>query len=156
FGGTYYYASLSFYRLRRPLYYTISVGEPSLGYGLWQFAAYMQDEIRLRPNFTLSPGIRYEKQKHLYDRNNISPRLGFAWSPFKGKKTVVRGGAGIFYQQLDEGPLTSALRYDGIRQRQVFIDRPRLPDPFGGNPITKFPISINKLAQDLRTPYQFQ
>jgi Carboxypeptidase regulatory-like domain/TonB dependent receptor-like, beta-barrel len=151
FGGTFYYPSISFFRLRRPLYYTISAGEPGLNFGLWQYAAYAQDEIRLTPGFTLSPGLRYETQTYLEDRNNFAPRLGFAWSPFKSQNTVVRGGSGIFYQQLEEGPLSSALRYDGVRQRQIIIDRPRASDPLDGRLIKP---SFNKLAADLRTPYQ--
>lgn len=31
------------------------------------------------------------------DRNNLAPRLGFAWRPFGGDKTAVRGGYGLFY-----------------------------------------------------------
>jgi hypothetical protein len=154
FGGTFYYASLSFYQLRRPLLYTVSTGEPNLGFSLWQFAGYVQDDIRVKSNFTLSPGLRYESQTHLADRNNFAPRLGFAWSPFKGQNTVIRGGAGVFYQQLEEGRLAEALRYDGVRQRQVIVNRPRLPDPLGGRPIDSFPASINRLADGLRTPYQ--
>jgi hypothetical protein len=154
FGGTYYYASLTLFRLQRPVLFTINTGDPNLSFNLWRFAGYLQDEIRLKPNLTLTPGLRYETQNYLSDRNNFAPRLGLAWSPFKSRNTVVRGGAGFFYQHLEEAQISQSLRYDGVRQRQVIVNRPRLPDPFGGLPISSFPISVNRLAADLRAPYQ--
>lgn len=39
------------------------------------------------------------------DRNNFSPRIGFAWSPTA--KTVVRGGYGIFYDAVSQMPYGS-------------------------------------------------
>ncbi len=33
------------------------------------------------------------------DRDNIAPRLGFAWQPFHNLNTVVRGGYGVFFDQ---------------------------------------------------------
>lgn len=43
------------------------------------------------------------------DFNNVAPRLGFAWRPFKGNRMVFRGGYGIFYQGYLLGPVRSQL-----------------------------------------------
>lgn len=34
------------------------------------------------------------------DKNNFAPRFGFAWSPFKNSKTIVRGNWGLFYDRI--------------------------------------------------------
>ena len=53
-------------------------------------ALYLQDEWKIRPNFTLSPGFRYESQTNIHNNFNFAPRIAFAWSPVFGgaKKTV--------------------------------------------------------------------
>ena len=91
-----------------------------------------QDDLRLRPNFTLNLGVRYEMStpptevngkygnlRNLTDTSpalgnplflnptlaNFEPRIGFAWDPFGGGKTSIRAGFGMF----DILPLPAAM-----------------------------------------------
>ena len=61
---------------------------------------FANDEWRIRPNLTLSYGLRYERETVVKDNNNFGPRASVAWNPFKGEKTVIRAGAGIFYNRV--------------------------------------------------------
>ncbi len=73
---------------------------------------YGQDEWKLRDGLTLNLGIRYDLQylKNVStDTNNISPRAGFAWSPFSSRRLVIRGGFGTFYDRVPLRALANAL-----------------------------------------------
>jgi hypothetical protein len=73
---------------------------------------YVQDEWKARPNLTLNFGVRYELQflKTIEtDKNNVSPRIGFAWTPFSSRQTVVRGSYGLFYDRVPLRALANAL-----------------------------------------------
>lgn len=62
---------------------------------------FAQTEWRLRPNLTMTAGVRYERESVLKDNNNFGPRIAIAWNPFKGsERTVIRFGAGIFYNRV--------------------------------------------------------
>src|SRR5205823_3028451 len=57
-------------------------------------------------------GLRYDLQflqTIQTDRNNLSPRAGFAWSPLGSRRLVVRGGAGMFFDRVPLRALANAL-----------------------------------------------
>jgi hypothetical protein len=66
--------------------FSIAGGTPQAIVKQTDAAFYFQDEWRVTPQFTLSPGLRYENQTNVTSNFNFAPRLGFAWSPVFGKK----------------------------------------------------------------------
>jgi Carboxypeptidase regulatory-like domain/TonB dependent receptor len=66
--------------------FSIAGGNPQAGVKQTDVSFYIQDEWKIRPNLTLSPGLRYEYQTNVDSKFNFAPRIGFAWSPVFGKK----------------------------------------------------------------------
>ena len=69
--------------------FSIAGGIPEAEVKQTDVSFYLQDEWKVRPNFTLSPGLRYENQNNIDNNFDFAPRLAFAWSPnFGGKKAA--------------------------------------------------------------------
>jgi hypothetical protein len=92
------------------------------------------------------------------DRNNISPRAGFAWSLDSGQLSVLRGGYGIYYNQ---GALATS---EGLYFNPpyfnlgVFFPAQGLPpltlaDPFPASFPVFIPPSATAYQRDLETPW---
>jgi hypothetical protein len=116
-----------------PSQYSVSSGQPNVG--LYQIDAgpFVQDDWRIRPNFTLSLGLRWESQTNIPDKNDWAPRFGFAWSPDAGRsggraKTVIRGGWGVFYDRFQAASVLNAYRYNGVNQLNYLIKDPTIYD----------------------------
>ena len=103
--------------------------QPALGFpagGLGpdnRIGLYVGDSWKIKSNLTLSVGLRYDRDTGRTDSDlpadpninaafpgygnrvqqanlNLAPQIGFAWDPSKNGKTVIRGGVGLFYENV--------------------------------------------------------
>ncbi len=96
------------------------------------------------------------------DHNNLGPRFGFAYRPFSGTGTVIRGGYGLFYSRLawtvmdnfSGGPFQSQEDF----QNEIVNGVPKMqfPNPFPSGIGTTPTQSITPVSRALRTPYTQQ
>jgi hypothetical protein len=134
--GTYTFESLDAFNANTPRSFTQRIGDPNIEYLHLQGGIYIQDDIRPRKNLSISPGVRFELQSHLRDYNNVSPRFGITWSPFKSGKTSLRTSWGMFYDWISPNLYQQTLQNDGFRLKEVNLISPLYPDPgiFGPAP----------------------
>jgi hypothetical protein len=150
--GTYTFESLEAFEQNRPRSYTRRIGDPNISYFNLLGGVYIQDDIRVRRNLSLSPGLRYEVQTHVHDFNNLGPRMGVTWSPGTNGRTSLRASAGIFYDWLGTNTYEQTLRVDGFRQRELNIANPSYPDP-GVDGIVP-PVNRYLFGENVRLPRQ--
>ncbi|MEP6921448.1 MAG: TonB-dependent receptor [bacterium] len=60
---------------------------------------FLLDEWRLSPQLLITAGLRFENESIIRDWNNWAPRVSLAYDPFNSGKTVLRVGAGLFYNR---------------------------------------------------------
>src|SRR5262249_48205889 len=158
FQGTFTFSSLQDYLNSQPFSFVQQAGLNKVIFWEKVLAGFVLDDIRVRPNLTVSLAARYDWQNYFHDNNNVSPRIAFAFSPLHHPKTVFRGGAGIFYDRTGAQPIFDLLRYDGFRLRQyVLTTNVGFPNPWpSGGPGEAAPSSIVRLSPTVRIPYLIQ
>jgi hypothetical protein len=126
--GTYTFANLQSYEANQPVNYSRRIGDPNISYNNVQGGLYVQDDIRVRKNLTMTPGVRYELQTHVHNYSNIGPRFGVTWAPSASGQTTLRGSAGIFYDWLPTSTYDQVVRVDGTHQQEVNVIDPSYPE----------------------------
>lgn len=164
--GTFYFSNLADYEAQRPYSLTLQQGDTHLAFFEKVLGAFIEDDYSVRPNLTVSAGLRYDWQNIFSDNDDFAPRISFAYSPSKSHKTVLRGGAGIFYDRIGHAPVSSLLYFDpesyllyfsGERLRKYVITNPGYPEPFSpGEPLIDQPLSLARLDPNFHTPSLLQ
>lgn len=134
------------------------------------YAAFVQDDWRVKPRLTLNLGLRYELNTVVHevdgkmgnfdpvlgmvqtnspyhgDHNNFAPRFGFAYDIFGNGKTVLRGGAGILYEQFSFDVMNGEGNFLGLRAFPTGLPL------FNDGSATALPLAGNIQLQSLSFP----
>jgi hypothetical protein len=107
---------------------------------------FVQDEWRVRSALTMNLGLRYDLQfldgPVQTDTNNVSPRIGVAWSPFPSRHTVVRASYGLFYDRIPLRALSNALQRSGTTYRTAVLARTQTGAPVFPAVLPSFPAGV--------------
>ena len=184
-GGRYTFASLENFLIGNPREWRGKLpGTTSLrGAREWVIGFYLQDDIKVTPDFTLNIGVRYEfittptevngyaytlgpdplnagqptNDGPFFDNpsyNNIAPRIGLAWDPFGDGKTSVRAGYGIFNDTILFYQYANQMRRNCPINTTLFLfPRPGAPVGF---PRPNTPTDVNLTSCRLGPTTSFQ
>ncbi|MDX6404963.1 MAG: hypothetical protein QOH70_2418 [Blastocatellia bacterium] len=103
--------------------FSINTGNPLATVSQFDIEPYVQDDWRYKPNLTFSFGLRYEVQNNAGSKLDFAPRFAVAWSPGPADsthppKTVIRAGAGMFYNRFSESSTLFATHNNGVNIQQ--------------------------------------
>jgi hypothetical protein len=151
FQGTSTYSNIADYLANKPSQFSITTGSPTQSASVLDLGLYAEDDWKVRPNFTLSYGLRFETQNHIQNKANFAPRVALSYGLGEHGKpptTVLRAGYGIFYNRYTSDLLLNANRYNLDQTGQI--------QSIQSNPNGTPPDSTNETSAALPTFYRTQ
>ncbi len=176
FNGTWVFQDLGFFQQKQPFQFSLNAVPnattpiiPTVTVNVVDAGLYIQDDWRVRPNFTLSYGLRFETQNAIHDHGDFAPRVALAWGIGGGgktaAKTVLRAGFGLFYDRFEEGDVLQATRLNGETQLQYVAQASQPGQPIPNVFYPEIPTqaqlqssspTLYQIDPRLRSPYVMQ
>jgi hypothetical protein len=165
FSGVYLFNGMADFLAGQPDQFRQAFGNPNVDFPVMSFGGFVQDHWSFTRQLTIDLGMRYDFESlpagFNQDSNNISPRIGVAWSP--SPKWVFRAGYGIFFDRYVLANLTRATDKNGSRAFEQVADGASAIDLFtmaqGGPlvaPASGIAPSVFQPDPRMATPYSQQ
>ena len=179
--GLYEFPSLQAFALGQYINFSQAAGNPRFSFSVPYYGFYVQDTFRAWPQLTLEMGLREDFQVYPQPAQNpafpltgqypnqfqrVAPRFGFAWQPMSN--TVVRGGFGWFYTNMNGLNYRNAVISNGLASQQSEVSAqytggppnqqaPTFPNILPSNsPLFQAAPDISLVSPQLRVPYILQ
>jgi len=181
--GLYEFPNLEAFALGEYINFSQAAGKPTFSFNEPYYGFYAQDTFRVLPQLTLEMGLREDFQVYPQPAVNpafpltgqypnqylrLGPRFGFAWQPTS--KTVLRGGFGDFYTNMNGLNYRNAVISNGLASQQSEVNAsysatlgspnqqaPTFPSILPGNSsLFEASPDISLVAPHFRVPYILQ
>ncbi len=156
FRGTYSFPDLPSFALGIYDNFFQSTGQPKFSFNVPYLGFYVHDTYQVRPHLTIDFGVREDFQVYPQPSANpgfpltgqfpnqyqrIAPRFGFAWQPLD--KTVIRGGFGKFYENLNGLNYRNAVVSNGLLSQQASVSLNYDPTLAPNQQVAVFPNQVS-------------
>jgi hypothetical protein len=144
-----------------PRYYLQNFGNPVSHPNSNDYAAFVQDTVRLTPHFSLSLGARYDLQtfgktgvennpfwpsagKMPLNETNFAPRIGIGYAIGNDRPMMVRAGFGIFYTRIPQIYQSAVINNNGLTDSFLSLDN---TNPYQSQVFPSYPNAAFACAQ---------
>ena len=165
FGGAYLFGSPADLFAGQASQFRQAFGAPDVNFPVTALGGFVQDHWSVSPHLAIDLGVRYDFEllpaAFNQDTDNVSPRIGLAWSP--SSRWVFRAGYGVFFDRYILANLARAVENNGVQAFEQVVDAVVAPAIFAANSGGSAPAAIPGVAGSIfradprmATPYSRQ